>query len=188
MTWGQNSCGQLGTGPTPSGFLIDALTPVYVEPFAPPVHGPQGSAHHSRTAVEPEVGAGAADKGDTDEVATEDEDESVATASSAEPPKRRLIPSRGTLRMPRPRVRARQIAAGSYHSLVIDEEGKLWTWGARGHGCLGAFDAHFAIKVFVPLYLPPDNDGLFIFIHYKLSPLIFVFPTSFLPFALSRPR
>jgi alpha-tubulin suppressor-like RCC1 family protein len=33
LSWGQNSCGQLGTGPTPSGFLRDEYTPVLVSPF-----------------------------------------------------------------------------------------------------------------------------------------------------------
>ena len=33
LAWGQNSCGQLGTGPTRSGFLRDEFNPVEVNPF-----------------------------------------------------------------------------------------------------------------------------------------------------------
>ncbi len=33
LSWGQNSCGQLGTGPTYSGMLCDAFAPVVVAPF-----------------------------------------------------------------------------------------------------------------------------------------------------------
>jgi alpha-tubulin suppressor-like RCC1 family protein len=33
LAWGQNSCGQLGTGPTRSGFLKDEIMPVKVLPF-----------------------------------------------------------------------------------------------------------------------------------------------------------
>lgn len=35
------------------------------------------------------------------------------------------------------RVRAKQIAAGSNHALVLDENGKVWSWGFGGYGRLG---------------------------------------------------
>ncbi|CDB32199.1 ig-like domain-containing protein [Clostridium sp. CAG:575] len=31
----------------------------------------------------------------------------------------------------------KRILAGYYHSLVIDEEGYLWTWGCNDYGALG---------------------------------------------------
>ena len=37
-------------------------------------------------------------------------------------------------------VRAVSVACGSYHSLVIDGEGYVWSWGARGGSCLGHND------------------------------------------------
>lgn len=46
LAWGQNSCGQLGTGPTRSGFLRDEYHPVEVHPFVEftGVKGPKSSS------------------------------------------------------------------------------------------------------------------------------------------------
>jgi hypothetical protein len=34
-------------------------------------------------------------------------------------------------------VKAQRVFAGSYHSVVVDDEGRAYTWGARGSPCLG---------------------------------------------------
>lgn len=39
LAWGQNSCGQIGNGPTSTGFLTDAFSPVCVPPFGNPRKG-----------------------------------------------------------------------------------------------------------------------------------------------------
>ena len=39
------------------------------------------------------------------------------------------------------RVKAVKVFAGSYHSVVIDHTGSVWTWGARGSPCLGHGDS-----------------------------------------------
>ena len=39
------------------------------------------------------------------------------------------------------RVKAVKVFAGSYHSVVIDHTGGVWTWGARGSPCLGHGDS-----------------------------------------------
>lgn len=33
--------------------------------------------------------------------------------------------------------RVTNICAGSFHSLAVDENGSVWSWGSRGHPCLG---------------------------------------------------
>ena len=38
-------------------------------------------------------------------------------------------------------VRAVSVTCGSYHSLVVDGEGSVWSWGARGGSCIGHNDA-----------------------------------------------
>lgn len=35
-----------------------------------------------------------------------------------------------------------KIACGTNHSLALDMEGTVWSWGARGHACLGQGDHH----------------------------------------------
>jgi alpha-tubulin suppressor-like RCC1 family protein len=82
FSWGQNSCGQLGVGCDPSGFLLMYTYPVVVRPFCQ---------------AEKAVGMS--------------------------------------------RVRAVSVTCGSYHSLVIDGDGFVWSWGARGGSCLGQNDA-----------------------------------------------
>ena len=90
LAWGQNSCGQLGTGVTRSGFLRDNYSPTYVPPFCP----------LSST-------------------------ESFGTVKSGG--------SSG--------LKASVVACGMYHSVAVEEGGAVWTWGARGHACLGHDDA-----------------------------------------------
>jgi len=56
LSWGQNSCGQLGTGVMPSGFLRDTFTPIVIPPFAP--ENPLGDY-----AVDPRLAASTATPG-----------------------------------------------------------------------------------------------------------------------------
>ncbi len=79
MSWGKNSCGQLGTGISASGFLRDEFRPKPVAPFI--------------------------------------------QSSSYEQAKR-----------------CKLITAGSYHSVAVDTDGFIWTWGAKGGACLGHND------------------------------------------------
>ena len=37
--------------------------------------------------------------------------------------------------------RAISVSCGTFHSAIIEESGAVWTWGARGHCCLGHNDA-----------------------------------------------
>lgn len=41
-------------------------------------------------------------------------------------------------------VRVQQIACGVSHSLLIDENSAIWSWGARGRACLGHGDTVIA--------------------------------------------
>jgi alpha-tubulin suppressor-like RCC1 family protein len=97
LAWGQNSCGQLGTGVSRSGFLRDNHRPTYVAPFCPPLE------RKNR------------DPGDAD-----------PTASSMSQHSGRKVTV---------------VACGTFHSAVVEEGGAVWTWGARGHPCLGHDDA-----------------------------------------------
>lgn len=50
-------------------------------------------------------------------------------------PTPRLVPPFGSTPLD---VAGRKVAAGGLHSCVVDESGRLWTWGGGGHGaCLG---------------------------------------------------
>ena len=75
LAWGQNSCGQVGSGVTPSGFLRDEFSPVKVRPFT------NGG------------------------------------------------------------IKAATICCGSFHSVVIDVVGQVYTWGGRGSACLGNYES-----------------------------------------------
>ncbi|CAM9122664.1 unnamed protein product, partial [Ectocarpus fasciculatus] len=87
LAWGQNSCGQLGTGVTRSGFLRDNYRPTYVAPFCPP---------------------------------TSSSDDQYAVGSGK---------------------KVSVVGCGTFHSAVVEEGGAVWTWGARGHACIGHDDA-----------------------------------------------
>lgn len=83
LAWGRNSCGQLGTGVTRSGFLRDNYRPTYVAPFSP-LSGNDGPGSGRKVTL---------------------------------------------------------VACGTFHSAVVEQGGAVWTWGARGHPCLGHDDA-----------------------------------------------
>lgn len=79
LSWGKNSCGQLGTGISPSGFLRDEFRPKPVAPFC--------------------------------------------QSNNSEQIKR-----------------CKLIATGSFHSIAVDLDGFIWSWGAKGGACLGHND------------------------------------------------
>ena len=82
LSWGQNSCGQVGIGPSVNGFLTNLERPCVIEPF------------------------------------------------NSEP-----MSNDGNV------VSLRSVHAGSFHSVVVDSTGSVWSWGARGSACLGHYDA-----------------------------------------------
>jgi alpha-tubulin suppressor-like RCC1 family protein len=103
ISWGDNSCGQLGIGISPAGFLRNLIEPKSIHPFISPT-----SSKVSK------------------------DNESVETKS------------------------AKLICVGSFHTIVIDSEGGVWTWGARGNSCLGhsIHDLPIAWKEKIPEIFP----------------------------------
>jgi alpha-tubulin suppressor-like RCC1 family protein len=88
-SWGQNSCGQLGSGASKAGFLRDEVYPIKINLL------PSSTS-----------------RGTSSGLNRSNKDDLIA-------------------------VKAQRVFAGSYHSVVIDEEGRAYTWGARGSPCLG---------------------------------------------------
>ena len=103
LSWGRNNCGQLGLGPSVTGFLCDAFSPSLCPPFLPtrdtrldvrlsrsfPCENP--SLRYSRQ-MEALLGG------------------SVSPG----------------------RVTAVDVTCGAFHSICLDSDGHAWTWGARG--------------------------------------------------------
>lgn len=98
LAWGQNSCGQLGCGPSASGALADAFRPVLVAGF--------GSAHR------------------LDAAASAHPHQQFLLKHSSGEYLRRLSgggDSSGA-------VAARTACCGAFHSAVVDTNGLPWTW------------------------------------------------------------
>jgi alpha-tubulin suppressor-like RCC1 family protein len=106
LVWGQNSCGQLGSGASSSGYLVDLDRPAAVIPFA----GNTGTNRHTHSHTHSDTHSGT-------------HTDTHAHAHTHYP------------------IRATRVCAGSFHSVVVDEEGCVWSWGARGSACLGHYDA-----------------------------------------------
>jgi alpha-tubulin suppressor-like RCC1 family protein len=106
--WGQNSLGQVGTGPTRSGFLKDAFSPVLIAPFiSSELRGGPGGSQLFMKEPNPLYR----------------EDCQPVTKEKDSPP----LVSR--------------VVCGSFHSLVLDQQGRVWSWGGRGSPCLGQGDS-----------------------------------------------
>ena len=118
--WGQNSCGQLGVGPNYAGCLRDVTRPVTVYPFT----GTQrvssaGSVSSNNSGVASGVtGPSGIGSNIRKQVGIMTEDDELTSVSAV------------------------GVCAGAYHSAVLDTDGHVWTWGARGSFCLGHNDAY----------------------------------------------
>ena len=117
LTWGQNSCGQLGIGPRYNGNLSDAFSPVYVAPFG------------GLSVVGGSGGMGGSEMGDT-----------IAIGVSYAKHCNEMYKSNFEA-APKIGVCAVMVSAGAFHSACVDEKGGIWTWGGRGSPCLGHSDA-----------------------------------------------
>lgn len=104
FSWGQNSCGQVGVGCTPSGYLRDALTPREIF-LLPPVFAMDDIIKRNEIIRNNSFGVNSS------------VDQNI------------------------PLLKAMDICCGSFHSLVKDSKGGIWSWGARGDSCLGHNDA-----------------------------------------------
>jgi hypothetical protein len=110
LSWGLNSCGQLGSGPSNLGLLADAYRPVLVPHFGT-VSLAQGRDYN--------VGRFAFRSGN---------------AVYQEMLERLLAPGGASL------PQGRYVRCGAFHSACVDERGLVHTWGARGSPCLGHND------------------------------------------------
>ncbi len=102
------TAGQLGTGVTPSGYLQSAYSPVLIPGFMRAGDSSaNGSSVNHSHVFSPQPS-------------------SSSSSLSSKPSSSSPIP-----------VRIKSIAAGSFHSVAVDEWEGVWTWGARGGACLG---------------------------------------------------
>jgi alpha-tubulin suppressor-like RCC1 family protein len=108
LAWGRNNCGQLGTGTTLNGFLCDSFSPILLPPFL--------SSKHEKL-----------------------DSKLTALFSSANPSTRysrimeQLLHTDGTpAKYKGGRISAMDVVCGAFHSLCLDSEGNVWSWGARG--------------------------------------------------------
>ena len=111
LSWGHNSCGQIGSGVSASGFLRDCLIPAIVSPF---------NSNSSSSSSSSSSGNSNSGESNTNNSKT------INTQTTS------IDPSSG--------VRVESIACGAHHSICIDDRGCVWTWGARGADCLGHYD------------------------------------------------
>jgi len=111
LAWGQNSCGQVGCGPSSEGYLADAYRPVLLPAFgAAPTEGAEGAEEGAGRFLSPRGNAAYRAQG-----------ESWASAQ--------------------PRPQLRMVTCGAFHSVAVDERGLAYSWGARGSPCLGHQDS-----------------------------------------------
>lgn len=104
LSWGQNALGQLGVGPTKTGLLKDAFSPLLISNFGTDTQFKSQS--HLRSMIPKSCSSHYAN----------------------------ILAQEG-------KVKARNIFCGPFHSIVLDENGACWTWGARGSPCLGHGDS-----------------------------------------------
>jgi len=134
LAWGQNSCGQVGNGPSTVGYLSDAFRPVLIPSFGS--YSIRNSKVLDRFIMRNcsdtyqsnlkkmmigEVNHQTEDNNGNAYLAQDDvggEDISVAVVD-----------------------RAKLVCCGAFHSVCVNEKGMVWTWGARGSPCLGHNDS-----------------------------------------------
>ena len=112
LSWGQNSCGQLGNGPSSLGMLSDAYRPVLLPHF-----GSLG------TALKQDYNVGRFAMRSGNEVYQAKLSQLLTNSTEKIPPSGRVV------------------VCGAFHSVCIDQRGLVYTWGARGSPCLGHNDA-----------------------------------------------
>jgi alpha-tubulin suppressor-like RCC1 family protein len=133
LAWGQNSLGQLGTGPIRQGMLRDAFSPVLVAPF---ISTQRKKAYHSMMG------------GKKDE-----EENSGGRSLFVKDPNAFYVSclndlsSSSTLQSSEEALTSTQCIAvkrvfcGAFHSFIIDTNNNVYSWGSRGSPCLGHNDS-----------------------------------------------
>lgn len=119
LTWGQNALGQLGIGPMRTGLLKDQFLPVLLPPFGASLKsGTPGMQKYNQHLMRRFVLVGAGPRY-----------------------QRRLQYLFNDNAASFHAIKGQQVVCGAYHSIVMDRNNHVWTWGARGSPCLGHADS-----------------------------------------------
>jgi hypothetical protein len=152
LAWGQNSCGQLGNGPSCSGMLSDCYRPVLLPHFG---------VAATVTASAAGAGAGAAGVDDFNIgrfVMKHGNDvyrakisqlfrtlaaAAAATSTSSTSSTSSTLRDQLAREQPRsgPAAIGNIVCCGAFHSVCVTTSGLVYTWGARGSPCLGHNDS-----------------------------------------------
>ncbi len=128
LVWGQNSLGQLGLGPTRSGVIKDAFKPILLAHFG---RNPFPSTERIQESIKEGKG--------WEDIEKEREKWSVFQPKEPNTEYEQIVKHKQQETITT--VSAINVYCGAFHSLVIDNYGHAWSWGARGSPCLGHGDS-----------------------------------------------